>query len=126
MHKSAALGVDQVLRGELAETWQECSQPNWDGYGALPILRETYEHARRFLLALPPGTPSPSIGAEPDGHITFEWYMAPRRTLSVSITPDELLHFAALVGPAKSCGTEPFFGEVPATILDRIRDVCLC
>ena len=126
LHKSAALGIEQVLRDELADTWHECRQPDWDGYDALPVLWETLQHAWRFLLAMPLGTPLPSIGAEPDGHITFEWHLAPRRTLSVSITPDELLHYAALLGPARTCGTEPFFGEVPDRILDLIRDVYTC
>ncbi|NUQ60910.1 MAG: hypothetical protein HUU20_00365 [Pirellulales bacterium] len=126
LHKSAALGIEHVLRDELAETWQECSQPDWDGYEALPVIWDTYQHARRFLLALPLGTWLPSIGAEPDGHITLEWHLAPRRTLSVSIAPDELLHYAALLGPARTCGTEPFFDEVPERILDLIRDVYTC
>ena len=126
LHKSAALGIEQVLRDELAETWEECSQPDWDGYNARPVVWDSYQNARQFLLALPLGTPLPSIGAEPDGHITLEWHLAPRRTLSVSITPDELLHYAALVGPARTCGSEPFFGEVPQRILDLIRDVYTC
>jgi hypothetical protein len=126
LHKSAALGIEQVLREELPEVWQECSEPDWDAYNALPVAWETYENARRFLLALPLGIPAPSIGAEPDGHLTFEWHRAPRRTLSVSITPDEQLHYAALLGPGRTCGSEPFFGEVPKTILGLIRDVYTC
>lgn len=126
LHKSAALGVEQVLRDELAETWEECSQPDWDAYNALPVTWETYRNAERFLLALPLGTPLPSIGAEPDGDITFEWHCAPRRTLSVSIAADEQLHYAALLGPGRTCGNEPFFGEVPQRILNLIRDVYTC
>ncbi|MCH7685350.1 MAG: hypothetical protein IH899_01480 [Planctomycetes bacterium] len=126
LHKSAALGIEQVLREELVDVWEECSQPDWDAYNALPVTWDTYENARRLLLAFPLGTPLPSLGAEPDGHITLEWHCAPRRTLSVSITPDELLHYAALLGPGRTCGTEPFFGEVPQRILDLIRDVYTC
>ena len=126
LHKSAALGIEHLLLDELAETWQECSQPDWDGYNALPVTWDTYQHALRFLRALPLGTPRPSIGAEPDGDITLEWHLAPRRTLSVSIAPDELLHYAALLGPDRTCDTEPFFGDVPARILDLIRDVYTC
>ena len=126
LHKSAALGVEQLLRDELAETWEACSRPDWDGYDARPVTWNTYQNARQFLLALPLGTPLPEIGAEPDGHITLEWHAAPRRTLSVSVSPDELLHFAALLGPSRLCGTEPFFGDVPQRILGLIHDVCTC
>jgi hypothetical protein len=43
----------------------------------------------------------------------------------VSITPEGDLHYAALIGPNKAYGTEVFFGEVPAGILDLIRRVYL-
>ena len=126
LHKSAALGIERVFREELTDVWEECSEPDWDAYDALPVTWDTYQNTQRFLLALPLGTPVPSIGAEPDGHITLEWHRAPRRTLSVSITPDEQLHYAALLGPGRTCGSEPFFGEVPNRILDLIRDVYTC
>jgi len=126
LHKSAALGIEQVLREELAEVWEECSEPDWDAYNAIPVTWDTYQNAHQFLLSLPLGIPIPSLGAEPDGHITFEWHRAPRRTLSVSITPDDQLHYAALLGPGRTCGSEPFFGDVPQRILDLIRDVYTC
>ena len=65
----------------------------------------------------------PSIGAEPDGQITVEWYRSPQRTLSVSISPDGELHYAALLGSAKTCGTEPFTGAVPNVVADLIHRV---
>lgn len=108
---------------ELNQIFQECSQVNWDGYQALPIAGETYELAHRFLEALPLGMPAPSLGVEPDGHITFEWYQSPRRMLSVSISPEGDLHYAALLGSSTHYGTEPFYGEAPSTILDIIRRI---
>ena len=69
------------------------------------------------------GTAIPSIGAEPDGQITMDWGRSKRRRLSVSVSADGDLHYAALLGPGKTCGTEPFFGEIPGTILNLIRQV---
>ncbi len=112
-----------VSSKELHQLFQECRQTNWDGYGALPITGETYVLAYQFLEALPLGTSAPSLGAEPDGHITFEWYQSPRRMLSISISPESDLHYAALLGSSTLYGTEPFYGEVPRTILDIIRRV---
>jgi len=109
--------------GELAQTVEECREPNWDGYGAQPVSDITYQLAQKFLVALPLGTPRPSIGAEPDGHLTVEWYRSPRRTLSVSISSEGELHYAALIGSAKAYGTEPFFGEAPKAIVDLIQRV---
>lgn len=109
--------------GELYQTFEECRQSNWDGYGAQPVLDTTCQFAQRFLEALPLGTPAPSIGAEPDGHLTVEWHRSPRRTLSISISPAGELHYAALLGLAKAYGTEPFFGEAPKAIVDLVQRV---
>jgi hypothetical protein len=124
LQESYAFGMrGKGVFGELFKTLEECCEPNWDGYGALPVIDTTYHLAQKFLEALPLGTYAPSIGAEPDGHLTIEWYRSPRRTLSVSVSPDGNLHYAALIGPAKAYGTEPFFGEAPRAIVDLIRRV---
>lgn len=109
--------------GELGEIYEECLEPNWDGYNALPVTEDAYQAAYRFLEALPLSIPLPSFGAEPDGHITMEWYCSPRRTLSVSVSPDGDLHYAALLGDGSAYGTEPFFGEAPKAIVDLIQRV---
>lgn len=119
---SLGAGVEAAFQ-ELHGVAEECGLPNWDGYGAAPVNSETLRQAYRFLAALPLGTTAPSVGAEPDGQITFEWYHSVRRTLSVSISPEGELHYAALLGPSKAYGSEPFFGEVPQVILDLIRRV---
>jgi hypothetical protein len=98
-----------------------CQLPDWDGYGAEPVTDKTIGSAYRFLEALPPGLPEPGVGAEPDGHITLEWHRSAWRTVSVSISPDDNLHYSGLLGPNKQYGTEAFFGEVPKSILDLIR-----
>ena len=105
------------------KTFEECREANWDGYGAQPVQEKTYHLAHQFLAALPLSTPLPSIGAEPDGHITAEWHRSPQRTLSVSISPDGELHYAALLRSAKTYGTELFTGEIPKIIFDLIRRV---
>jgi hypothetical protein len=112
-----------VPRKELQQIFQDCNQPNWDGYEAMPISSETYELAYQFLDSLPLDTPTPSLGAEPDGQIAFEWYQSPRRTLSISMSGDGDLHYAALSGSSTHYGTEPFYGETPGTILDIIRRI---
>ena len=102
---------------------EECKNPNWDGYGAAPVTPDTYLVAYRFLEALPWGTPECSIGAEPDGQVTVEWHRSPRRTLSVSISPEGELHYSALLGPRKCNGTELFLDVVPKVILSLISEV---
>ena len=108
---------------ELYSVTSKCLVGNWDGYGAAPVTADVYVLACQFLRALPLGIAAPSVGAEPDGHLTLEWYRSPRRLLSVSLSPEGDLHYAALLGPSKAYGTEAFFGDVPRTILDLIHRV---
>ncbi len=126
LQESYMLG--QIEKGSLNElvcVYEECRNAGWDGYGALPVSTDAYMYAVSFLRALPLGTPAPSVGAEPDGHITLEWYKSPRQTLSVSVSPEGQLHFAALMGSSKQYGSEPFYGNMPQAILDLIYRVSL-
>jgi hypothetical protein len=116
------------LRGKgafdgLSQVYEECIEPNWDGYDALPVTEDSYRLTYELLETLPLSTPPPSFGAEPDGHITLEWRSSPTRTLSVSVSPEGELHYAALLGDSRAYGTEPFFGEVPKPIVDLIHRV---
>jgi len=124
LRKLATFGVESHIRSELVEAFYECSKPDWDGYDALPVTYDSFQLAEKFLLAIPLGVPMPSVGAEPDGQLTLEWSIGVRRTLSISFDPCGELHYAALIGPGRMCGTEPFIDAVPATILNLIKEVC--
>ena len=124
LQRSYALG--QLGKGsltELCEVFNECRNADWDGYRAEPVSEWTFQLASELLEALPFGAPAPSISAEPDGHITLEWYRAPRRALSVSVSPQGELHYAALLGASKQYGTEPFRGAVSKTLIGLIHRV---
>ena len=124
LQSSHTLGLgSKNLLEDLIKAAKECRSANWDGYGAAPITDETFWQAYHFLNALPFGFPTPSVGAEPDGHLTFEWHRS-RRTLSISVSPEGDLHYAALLGSSKAYGTEPFSGTIPKIILDLIHRVC--
>ncbi len=124
LRKSNSFGAGiEAATEELRGVAEECSSIGWDGYEAAAIEQETIRQAMRFLNALPLGMAAPTVGAEPDGHITFEWYQSPRRILSVSVSPEGDLHYAALLGFRKSYGTEPYFGEIPSDILNLVRRV---
>lgn len=124
LQASFSFGMDgRGVLEELYSVTKGCLVGDWDGYGAAPVRAEVFTLACRFLEALPFGVQAPSVGAEPDGQLTLEWYRSPRRLLSVSISPDGDLHYAALLGPNKAYGTEAFYGEVPRPILDLIHRV---
>lgn len=125
LNEANLFGIEATLREELGEVWEQCRDPNWDGFEAIAVTNDTLRGAYQLLESLPLGTPSPSVGAEPDGSLTLEWHRSPRRTLSLSMSPDGDLHYAALVGPNRVYGTEAFFGEIPESILALIRRVCI-
>jgi hypothetical protein len=118
------LPLDSV-QNELIDVILECSKPNWNGYIARPIKRNAIRDAFRLVQVIPLGIPGPSIGADPDGDITFEWHSAPRKTLSISVDDCGNLHYAALLGPDSAFGTEAFVGILPKRILDLIYQVKL-
>ena len=122
LEQTAAYGK-QSAYDELAEAFEECRAADWDGCGALPVEQDTLRNAYLFLESLPLGFPLPSVGADPSGHVSFEWYVQPRRLLSVAVTPENELHYASLIGASKLYGTEVFFGSVPPRILQLVRDV---
>lgn len=115
----------QPVYDELVELWEECKTPDWDGYEAIPIEAITYEYTYSVIEALPLGYLLPSLSVEPDGHIVLEWYRHPRWILSVSVSPEGYLYYAALFGNNKSQGSEAFLGEIPSTILNLIERVNL-
>lgn len=122
LQSSNAIGVEPV-REELGTVWEECRHPDWDGQGAVPVSQDSLRNTYLVLESLPIGFPLPSIGAEPDGQFTLEWHRSPAQTLSVSVGPDGLLHYAALVGPNRRFGTEVFYGELPSLIRQFIHEV---
>jgi hypothetical protein len=109
-----------IIDNEIIQTWQDCKSPNWDGYGAFPVQEKTLTHARAFIQALPLEALPDSVGAEPDGHLTLEWYQNPRWTLSLSVNPEGTLYYAALFDGFNPRGSESFLGAIPANILDLI------
>lgn len=113
----------RALLAELDEVWKDCSEPDWDGYDAYPVTADARNQAERFLNALPADCHAPSLGAEPLGHLSLEWHRDRYWTLSVSVTPEGALHYAALLGRDRACGTIPNFDEVPQAILELIERV---
>jgi hypothetical protein len=122
LQSSNAIGIEPI-REELGTVWEECRNPNWDGFGALAVSQDSLRNTYMVLESLPLGFPLPSIGAEPDGQLTIEWHRSPSQTFSVSVDPEGLLHYAGLFGPNRRFGTEVFYDEIPEVIKRSIREI---
>lgn len=106
----------------LEKVYEECLETNWDGYGAMPISRDTYSEARNLLRMMPSSLPMPDISAEPDGEITFEWYKEKYSVFVISVGGNNLITYAGLFGKSnKIHGTEYFADELPEIIRHCIR-----
>lgn len=111
------------LENELNRLYEECSHPDWNGDKAAPLSPETVDVAINVAASLPWDMPKPSLGCEADGSITLEWHDHAYQTLSVSVTANCELHYAALLGRESRSGTEIFNGEFPRRILELILEV---
>ncbi len=117
-------GTHHRLIGELSDLVAEAQETNWDGQQSAGINSEAHLAAWRFIQSLPAGIPNPSLGADPDGCVTFEWYVSPRKLVLISVHPDYRVDYAMIVGEAKSYGSEPFFGVLPGKITELVQRIC--
>jgi hypothetical protein len=108
---------------ELMDVWDECKEPDWDGYGADPVSLPVIQQVERLLGVLPADLPPPSFGAEPDGSITMEWYRRTDWVLSVSIDRTDTVHYAWRLGNQQSCGSCGVRDQFPSQLLDVIREL---
>ncbi len=122
---SAIFGRYRLLN-ELSGVNDDCSDENWDGYGAVPVNQRSYDYAINLIQSMPSEIPDPSVGADPDGELTLEWHRSRWKTLSISVSADGHLHFAALFGNepnGSTSGTIPFFGLFPLELRQLIARV---
>lgn len=104
----------------LNEVYLDASQPNWDGYGGLPITDRALEDAKTFIEIFTMrlhSFPTPDIVPEPDGEIGLEWYTERNDSLSISIGEKGEIAFAVFKGSEKNYGTIPFSSSIPDTII---------
>jgi hypothetical protein len=101
---------------DLRSACLEAVNPNWDGYGATPVTPATYTRATSFLAALPLTIPSPEIAIDPDGEVSFRWQTTPEDVLSVSVSDNGRVSYAALFGNEDAHGTTFFHDEIPAMV----------
>ncbi len=115
--------MNSELKRRIKEIAEECSVPGWDGYGANAVTAAAVAEARAFAEAIDSSVLVPEVGAEPDGARTFEWHRSARQTLSVSVHGSRALHYAALLGKERICGTEAFRARMPLALRDLIARI---
>ena len=110
--------VRRERESALEAAFRECSQADWDGYGAAPANERSVEWARRVLAAIPLRVGIPEIAFEPDGDVGLEWWRGPDRVLSVSVGENGQIRFAARLNGDRITGSEMFAGGSPRRLVE--------
>lgn len=112
------------LYTELNDLLSECSNVNWDGYGAMPITTAALLDAVMFISSMPKWLPHPEIVPENTGDIGFQWDFGKRKKFAVSLRGNNSISYAGLLGAgSKISGKEGYNGVLPKTILDNIKRI---
>lgn len=92
------VGSFEELEIELLKVYFECSEENWDGYGAEPISEDVIFEALEFLKLIPEHIPKPEIVPEPEGEIGFEWDYGDDSIFVASVKGTGIVAYAGLLG----------------------------
>ena len=95
------------LDDQLIDVYCHCSQDNWEGDDSVAVDRETLIIARDLIESLPRAYRTPTISGEPDGHVNLEWYVSPRRILSVSVKKEDQMSLATKLAASAGSRLEP-------------------
>lgn len=109
------------LQEDFSEIETGRAKDNWDGEGASRISKKTLTQAQRFIGFFPAYLPLPEVAAEPDGHISFDWFIDSNFLLSISIDSKGNLYYAGRFGEVKFHNKNKLDQEIPAKIMGHIE-----
>lgn len=102
---------------------KDCSQPNWDSYGALPITEEAVEVAIEFSHYLS-DFPEAEVSPDTEGLIVFEWYISHANVFSIVVDVDEVLYYSGLLGDYAEEGQWVIDKDITNKIADKLALFC--
>lgn len=114
-------GPKRAARRALLEAWEECSAPDWDGYGAASADLRSASVAARIVDLLLPTLGVPDFSFDPQGDALLEWYKAPDRVVDLSVGSSGGIGYAAIICGARMTGTGAFSEVLPADLAEVAR-----
>ena len=110
-------------REALAEAVEECSVPDWDGYGAAPANPMSASWAERIVGAFPAslGLGVPHFSFDPEGDALIEWMVRRDRMLTLSVGADGEIRYAARISGFKRTGIEIYADTLPQDLVETAR-----
>lgn len=114
----------QWVFNELEELHITASHYNWDNLGSAPLDTETYQIAKRFILALPSVLPAPELTVDRDGEVNFDWFGSHGQIFSASLRKDGCLAYAGQFSTRnRLSGLEEFNDSVPKRVVESIKAI---
>ena len=119
----ALFGPKAAAISQIWELARECSEPDWDCYGADPISSLAAALAEEFIRALPAAVPLPEFAPEPDGSISLDWAASRYRSITMSAGTRSRIAYAWIDGSNTGRGVFKLDGgKVPRPVLSLIED----
>jgi len=87
--------LERILDSLSGLLW-DCSEANWDGYGANRISEKAVNNAMLYLSLLSKEIPVPEVSPEPDGEVALEWFGSDGSVLSLSFGNNKLIRYAGV------------------------------
>ena len=107
-------GKQASILEDLDSIAEHASKPGWDGEGGDSVAPATIQIARcmsSYLADL--FQDRPDVSASPDGSVDFDWTFENDSMLTVGITSEHDIVFAATFGDSGTRGREPWKGSLP-------------
>lgn len=109
---------------ELEELSINACHPNWDNLGSAALDADTYQIAKRFILALPSSIPAPELTVDRDGEVNFDWFGPGGQIFSASLRKDGRIAFAGQFSARNRLSSlEEFNDSVPKRIVESIKAI---
>lgn len=110
------------LKREVMEIYQECADIEWVGCGEDPITQSNYQVAADFVDVMPKDIHTPTLCADSDGCISFEWYKSTKNVLSVTVSIDWVF-YASYVDEESDYGKFPREDGFPEVLIPMIKSI---
>lgn len=121
----ALFGPKAGAFSELAALASECSEDDWDGYGAIAVNPQALQLAHDIIRSLPDDVTMPTFSIEPDGCVSLDWMPSRTRTFTLSAGKSDRLPYAWIDGTDRGHAVARWVnGYLPPRILQEINRIC--
>ena len=110
------------LERELVDILRDCSDSDWDGYGASPIDRASVTSVYKFLSLLPSDVTYPELSPEPTGNLTMVWRKRGYH-LIIGINPEGQIAWGGTSPHGHLYGDAEFDSVIPEELIDILHCV---